>query len=63
MDNGKVISHRCKQLLDHRGVSIRYSEDLWILYILRYDFNYGTNYLESISTIEYCPFCGKRLDE
>lgn len=63
MDNSKIVSHRCKNLLEHNRISIRYNEGLWILYSLRYDFNYGTNYLESICTIEYCPYCGKRLAE
>lgn len=63
MDNSKIVSHRCKNLLSHNRMSIRCSEDLWIFYSLKYDFNYGTNYLESISTIDYCPFCGKKLSE
>lgn len=64
MDNSKVISHRCNTLLKNKGVSIRYScepiiykDKRWYLYKIAYD----CDYMELISYIEYCPFCGEHL--
>ena len=66
MDNSKVISHRCKNLLKHKGISIRYDcepfihkDKRWYMYKLSYNYDY----MKVISNIEYCPFCGKKLAE
>ena len=70
-----MITHRCKGSLKH-GVSIRFCKKLspweipgdyktWRLFKHTIDSEAWNNdgYLEHISEIDYCPFCGEKLIE
>lgn len=65
-------THRCKGSLKHE-ISIRCSkkwnninckndEVKWRLFKPKFDDNWDSYALSHISEIEYCPFCGKKLD-
>lgn len=67
-------THRCEGSLKAK-VSIRFSKafpgwnfgggdyEAWRLFHLEYDSEYDTKYLSHVSKIDYCPFCGEKLDE
>lgn len=66
-----VLTHRCEKSLKH-GVSIRFCKEsesfdldgdykTWRLFALEYNFEYNIKYLNHISAIDFCPFCGERL--
>ena len=65
-------THRCKNSIKN-GISIRYTnpyrytslsnkEDWWLLKAIK-DFDYDSFYLQPIAIIQYCPFCGKKLEK
>ena len=65
-----MITHRCKNSIKN-NISIRYTnpykhtslsnkEDWWLLKAIQ-DFDYDSFYLQPITTIQYCPFCGERV--
>ncbi len=56
-----IKTHRCKESLEKR-MSIRfYPEGNWQLNQPSYDFDYNSWYLEPITIIKFCPFCGQEL--
>ena len=64
-------THRCEQLLK-LNMSIRYYPNGctltqymkgWVLSKPEVDFEWMTTYLNHICHIDYCPFCGKKLEE
>ena len=76
MNKEKMITHRCKELLDYnknndKGIFIRkdyqYSFDVpnnqfgWWLSHIAYDLEWESTYKEKVCKITYCPFCGKEL--
>lgn len=58
-------THRCKQSLENR-MSIRLIDDIeepaWVLFEPTLDFEYSYRYLHLVCPIEYCPFCGAKLN-
>lgn len=65
-------THRCKESLK-KQISIRYTnpylfsslskeENWWLLKSME-DFDYDCFYLQPIAPIQYCPFCGKKLEK
>lgn len=68
----KTISHRCEKSLKNK-MSIRYydpypnypslSNKAWWLFQQKYDFEYDCINLVRISPIEYCPYCGEKLEK
>lgn len=58
-------THRCKKSLENR-MSIRLIDDIkepaWVLFEPTLDFEYGCHYLHLVCPIEYCPFCGVKLN-
>lgn len=68
-------THRCKQLLDKKDISIRWSNpyslinrngvpmyhDEWWIYKVENDYDWDSTYLKPIVTCKYCPFCGEVL--
>ncbi len=66
-----MITHRCKNSIEN-GISIRYtnpypnyptlSNKTWWLLKNHFDLDYDVNHLIPITTIQYCPFCGERLE-
>ncbi len=60
MNHCTVPTHRCTESLKNRA-SIRCGNGVWFFMILTYDCEYGTHYLRFVSTISYCPYCGKKL--
>lgn len=68
-----MITHRCENSLKNKA-SIRYSkrfnslkikEDFstWRLFKLEFNNEYEAKYLNHISEIFYCPFCGLKLNK
>lgn len=65
----RAISHRCEGSLQ-ASCSIREHEPKyantvyygWHLFTVEHDFGWGTHYLKEITKIDYCPFCGKKLE-
>jgi len=72
------ISHRCHQLLKHNTetytpnvirkltdpneLDLNLHLDKWNLYHLECDSEYGEEYMESAGIINFCPYCGDKLD-
>ena len=66
-------NHRCKLSLTNK-ISIRKDyenksiKDIngdvkqWRLFNYKYDFEYNVTHEECITKINYCPFCGKKLE-
>lgn len=56
-------THRCQQSLDNR-TPIRFSESTsqWYLYEHYIDFDYDKEGIRKVCPINYCPFCGKKLE-
>lgn len=73
MKKPEFITHRCPELLEQRA-SIRWYKkdhdklyqwpepDMWWLSSLEIDYDYDTEYLRDYARINYCPFCGKKLE-
>lgn len=54
-------THRCQGSLEAK-MSIRYGGgSSWWLYKPVHDFDWDTYYLNGITKINFCPFCGKKL--
>lgn len=56
-------THRCEESLAAK-ISIRYEEktSAWWLFKPTHDLDWDTYYLSVISKIQYCPFCGEKLE-
>lgn len=63
-------THRCKGVSEN-NTPIRYSyrhlyrkEDgmAWRLKLLMHDYDWDTKYLRFVSEIQYCPYCGEKLE-
>ena len=58
-------THRCKKSLENR-MSIRLIDNIkkpaWTLLTPNFDFEYGYWHLTKVCSIEYCPFCGVKLN-
>ena len=63
---GYTRIHRCKGSLED-FMNIRYGkpswekEDKWWLLKDKEDYDYMCQYLQPITKIKYCPFCGEEL--
>lgn len=63
----ELITHRCKGSLKARA-SIRYDDDKylpkeWILRLVQFDTESWGLYPHYCGRIDYCPYCGQRLEE
>ena len=56
-----TVTHRCKVSLENE-TPIRYEKGNWELFNVYRDWDYDTIYLRKICKIEYCPFCGHKLE-
>lgn len=57
-----MITHRCKESLKHHASIRKYDGCDWRLSIAVWDNDYDVTYLRYVCIINYCPFCGKKLE-
>lgn len=64
----RQITHRCPGSIA-AGASIRFQKEIfdskprWWLLCVRHDFETMVTYIDKAYPIEYCPFCGKELND
>ena len=72
MEKKKIKTHRCKGSLNSRlsircttPYSVRYKEDevAWRLFSIEESDYDCSRYLSHITEINYCPFCGEKLEK
>lgn len=56
------VTHRCSAR--PIGMSLRKAEgsDLWVLGQHRSDWEWDYEWLDSVCTVKFCPWCGEELD-
>lgn len=72
MKGKKIVSHRCEGVKKwntpirygnpYEYVTASFAVEGWWLYKMDVDFDYDSHYMNPISVINTCPYCGEKLE-